>query len=366
MIRRVVNETKESPYRLLIETTALTRPGQERGLGRYANACLAGAHAMGCEVTELRVRNRSGRTAEFIDLAERSVTALSHKRDIFHVTHPGVWGPSRSPTVVSILDLIPLDLQGYSQTGIKSRFFLSRAAHARVVLTISNFTADRIVQRLKVDPDRVIVAPLFPVAAFHAGSAGPPPLELPDAYVLAVTDMATSDPRKRPGWIAPLARDLKRAGLNMVIAGAGTDKRSAGLGEAVGLGRVSDERLAQLAHHSVCFLYFSAYEGQGLPPLEAMAAGAAVIATANTATTEIVGDAGILVDEGPGSWADALLENTAAEATRGRLVDACVSVSRDESLRTELQARGRKRAALFSEDRFFGSLASAYRRASCA
>jgi glycosyltransferase involved in cell wall biosynthesis len=267
--------------------------------------------------------------------------------------------------VASILDLISLDLAGYSQTGIKSKFFLSRAAHAQMVLTISNFTADRIVQRLDVDPDRVIVAPLFPVAAFHTGSASAPPLELPDAYVLAVVDMASRDPRKRPGWIVPLARDLKRAGLNLVIAGSATDKRSAELGEAVGIGRISDERLAQLAHHSACFLYFSAYEGQGLPPLEAMAAGAAVVATANTAITEIVGDAGILIDEGSGSWADALLESTAAQATRKRLVDACVSVSRDESLRAKLQARGRERAALFSEDRFFNGLTKAYRRARC-
>ncbi len=320
---------------------------------------------MGCKVTELRVRNRSGRTAELIDLAERSVSAFAHKHDIFHVTHPRVWGPSWNPTVASILDLISLDLAGYRQTGIKSRFFLSRAAHAQVVLTISNFTADRIVQRLKIPPARVIVAPLFPVAAFYAGSASPPPIELPDAYVLAVVDMATSDPRKRPGWIAPLARDLKRAGLNLLVAGAGTGKRSTVLGEAVGLGRISDERLAQLAHHSACFLYFSAYEGQGLPPLEAMAAGAAVVATANTAITEIVEDAGILVDEGPGGWTDALLENTAAEATRKRLIDACLSVSQDESLQAELQARGRARAALFSEERFFSGLTRAYRKAVC-
>ncbi len=327
MIGSTVNKAHESNYRLLLETTALTRPGKERGLGRYTNACLTGARKLGCDVTELRVRNRSGRAAEFIDLAERSVAALSRKQDIFHVTHPRVWGLSLQPTVASILDLISLDLMGYSQTGFKSRFFLSRAAHARVVLTISDFTADRIVQRLKVAPDRIIVAPLFPVPTFHAGSASPPPHEFPGSYALAVIDMASKDPRKRPGWIAPLARELKRAGLMLVIAGAGTDKSSAGLGEAVGIGRISDERLAQLAHHSDCFLYFSAYEGQGLPPLEAMAAGAAVVATANTAITEIVGDAGILVDEGPGSWADALLENTAAEATRKKLVDACVSVS---------------------------------------
>ncbi len=90
-----------------------------------------------------------------------------------------------------------------------------------------------------------------------------------------------------------------------------------------------------------------------------------MVCTANTAITEIVGDAGILVDEGPGSWADALLENMAAGATRKRLIDACVSVSQDESLRAKLQASGRARAALFSEDRFFGGLASAYRRAIC-
>ena len=306
------------------------------------------------------MRNRSGRAAELIDLLERSVATLSHKRDIFHVTHPRAWGPSYNPTVASILDLISLDLAGYSQTGVKSRFFLSRAARAQVVLTISNFTAERIIQRFNVNPERVIVAPLFPVAEFHAGSTSPPPHQPSCAYVLAVIDMTTRDPRKRPGWIAPLAQGLKRAGLNLVVAGAGTDKRSAGLGEAKGLGRVSDERLAQLAHHSKCFLYFSAYEGQGLPPLEAMAAGAAVISTANTAITEIVGDAGILVDEGPGSWADALRENEAAVATRKRLIDACVSVSQDESIRVKLQAQGLARAALFSEDRFFSALARAY------
>jgi glycosyltransferase involved in cell wall biosynthesis len=351
--------------RVLIETTALTRPGQERGLGRYARACLAGAGALGYDVTELRLRYRDGRTAEFLDVAERTLSTISHQRDVFHVTHPMVWGPARGPTVASLLDLIPLDLDGYRQSGVKTKFFLSRAARARVVLTISDFTAGRIIQHFGVDPKRIVVAPLFPVATFRAERATIPLPGLPESYVLAVVDMATPDRRKRPGWIAPLASHLKRAGLELVIAGAGTDERLAGLGQARGLGRVSDARLTQLANNAVCFLYFSAYEGQGLPPLEAMAAGAAVVSTANTAITEVVGGAGLLVDEGVGNWNEALLEGKAAEVTRRRLVDACVSIAQDDSLRRELQRRSRARAALFSEERFVNGLASAYRKAIC-
>jgi glycosyltransferase involved in cell wall biosynthesis len=352
--------------RVLMETTALTRPGQERGLGRYTNACLAGARALGCDVTELRVRNRSGRSAEFVDLAERSVRSLLDRHDIFHFTHPQVWGPSRTPAVASILDLIPIDLPGYRQTGLKTSFFLARAARASVILTISQFTAGRIVQHFDVDPERVVVAPLFPVATFSSGRDSGSPRGLPDRrYVLSVVDMATRDSRKRSSWIAPLARELKHAGIALVVAGAGTDRGSAALGDALGVGRASDSQLAQLARHSVCFLYFSAYEGQGLPPLEAMAAGAAVVSTANTAIAEVIADAGVLIDERSSSWSGALLEDMDAEVVRRELVEACVAIARDDSLRADLQARGSARASLFSEDRFCDGLASAYRLATC-
>jgi glycosyltransferase involved in cell wall biosynthesis len=310
------------------------------------------------------MHDRSGRSAEFVDLAERSLSSMLHRQDVFHVTHPQAWSPSMTPTVVSILDLIPLDLANYRRTGLKTRFFLSRAAHASVILTISNFTASRIIQHFDVDPSRVVVAPLYPVVAFRTDGDSALPEQMPARYVFAVVDLATPDPRKRSNWIAPLAEELTRAGIQLLVAGAGTD-RSRELGRAKGLGRISDAHLAQIARHSICFLYFSAYEGQGLPPLEAMAAGAAVVATANTALTEIVADAGVLIDERSRDWASALLEDANAEATRKDLAEACVTISRDDSLRADLQARGLEQAGRFSEARFVEGLASSYRMAAC-
>jgi glycosyltransferase involved in cell wall biosynthesis len=320
---------------------------------------------LGLHVTELRVRTREHRAAEFSDLIERSLLALVHRRDVFHVTNPLAWSPSISPTVASILDLIPMDMAGYSQTGIKTSFFYSQAARTQAVLTISGFTAERIVERFQIDPERVIVAPLFPAAAFQVKSETQRRPDLPENYVISLVDMATRDTRKRGNWIAPLAKDLARAGLSLVVVGAGTDTPSSSVGDASGLGRVTDEELARLLSGARCFLYFSAYEGQGLPPLEAMAAGAAVVATSNTAVTEIVKDGGILVDERAGHWSAAMREDARAEATRRDLVEACVSVSRDDSLRAELQSRGRAQAAQFSQAGFVAGLAKAYGLAGC-
>jgi glycosyltransferase involved in cell wall biosynthesis len=59
-------------------------------------------------------------------------------------------------------------------------------------------------------------------------------------------------------------------------------------------GQVSDRYLAKLYRCSVAFVYPSLYEGFGIPPLEAMACGTAVVASNCSSIPEVVGDAGIL------------------------------------------------------------------------
>ena len=61
-------------------------------------------------------------------------------------------------------------------------------------------------------------------------------------------------------------------------------------------GRVSDQELANLYRKAAVFAFPSLYEGFGLPVLEAMSAGAAIVAHHESAMAEVLGDAGYLVD----------------------------------------------------------------------
>jgi glycosyltransferase involved in cell wall biosynthesis len=61
-------------------------------------------------------------------------------------------------------------------------------------------------------------------------------------------------------------------------------------------GYVPDEDLPALYSACELFVYPSLYEGFGLPPLEAMACGAAVVASNTSSLPEVIGEAGRLVD----------------------------------------------------------------------
>src|SRR4030095_12085023 len=62
------------------------------------------------------------------------------------------------------------------------------------------------------------------------------------------------------------------------------------------LGFVPDATLAVLYRLASVFVFPSLYEGFGLPPLEAMAAGAPVVTSNVSSLPEVVGDAALLID----------------------------------------------------------------------
>ena len=69
----------------------------------------------------------------------------------------------------------------------------------------------------------------------------------------------------------------------------------------------SDARLDALYRAATAFVYPSLYEGFGLPVLEAMARGTAVVASRAASIPEVLGDAGVLVDPADvGAWTAAL------------------------------------------------------------
>ncbi len=99
-------------------------------------------------------------------------------------------------------------------------------------------------------------------------------------------------------------------------------------------GYVDDDLLPALYTGARTFVYPSLYEGFGLPVLEAMACGTAVLTSDVTSLPEVAGEAALLVD--PRSKDD---------IERG-----LVELLRDDLLRSQLQKKGRKRAASFSWD----------------
>jgi glycosyltransferase involved in cell wall biosynthesis len=110
-------------------------------------------------------------------------------------------------------------------------------------------------------------------------------------------------------------------------------------------GYVTDAHLAKLYRCSRAFVYPSFYEGFGIPPLEAMACGTAVIASNRSSIPEVVGDAGVLFDP----------------ASSDELADILPGLHGDEGLREQLIARGYERAKSFSWEKTAAQTVEIYR-----
>ncbi len=110
------------------------------------------------------------------------------------------------------------------------------------------------------------------------------------------------------------------------------------------LGFVPDETLAVLYRLASVFVFPSLYEGFGLPPLEAMAAGVPVITSNVSSLPEVVGDAALLINP----------------LDAGAIAEAMARVLEDPALRADLIRRGHERVKVFSWEQAAARTYAAY------
>lgn len=218
---------------------------------------------------------------------------------------------------------------------------LKRVKH---VLTDSEYSRQRIIERFDLSPSKVTAVPLAAAEQFKPSSdeeiaQARAKQGWPERFLLSVGSL---EPRKNLGRLLR-AWEIwpnRPEGLQLLVVGAG-GRVFSGLGfdrvpDGVQLlGRVDDADLPGLYAAAEALIYPSLYEGFGLPPLEAMACGTPVITSNTTSLPEVVGDAALLV-------------NPYLEVS---MLQAMQQVTEWPQLRAELSARGLERSKLFSWER---------------
>jgi glycosyltransferase involved in cell wall biosynthesis len=205
----------------------------------------------------------------------------------------------RMPSVVIVYDLVTFEaaMRPSRRSAVIERLTLGACMRrASAVIAISQATADALAARYPAAAARTTVA-LLGTSPALAERAPVEPLPEP-GFVLAV---GTLEPRKNLPRLVAAYGELDPATQSrhpIVVVGAlgwetgETLEALRSLGErAILLGHVSDATLAELYRRCSVFCYPSLGEGFGLPVLEAMAAGAAVLTAANSSLPEVGGDA---------------------------------------------------------------------------
>lgn len=221
--------------------------------------------------------------------------------------------------VASVYDVAPVDHPEWFSGGYRRWFSAvvgGLCRRARLVAVPTEFTRGRIGARF-APAARLVTVPggVHPPAP---PSAGPEdlPAEVPDGPFVCF--VGSLEPRKDLATLVQaMARVQDEVACPLVVVGPTASSRvfaEGGLPEADDpwvrwLGRVDDPTLVALLRSSACLAYPSRYEGYGLPPLEAMAAGALVVATDIPPVVEACGPAPRYVPpQDPDALAAAVLE----------------------------------------------------------
>ena len=290
---------------------------------------------------------------------------------------------SSKPYVLTVLDLIPHVLRdlyrahkpGWRYRAARSLEILS-IKQATLLLAISECTANDIVRVLGIPRDRIVVTPLGVDERFFELSRRREDLSIERRHEIRsklgipkdrpiILYVGGHDERKNIGNLIGIVSETRnhlvargKVAPLLVMAGRlsapeerqrleAALRRHDMTQDAINLGYVADDELAELYTESSMFLFPTLYEGFGLPALEAMAAGLPVVASSTSSIPEVVADAGELFN--PLSITDG--------------AKAVLSVLENPERSLILSHAGVARARLFTWERTARTTIEGYRRA---
>lgn len=269
--------------------------------------------------------------------------------EVFHGTNFEVPLRRVCPAVVTVHDLSMLL---YPQTQERKRVRRAQrrlplmARAATMIITPTESVRREVHEHLRIPLERIVAIPEAARSCFRRVEPGQTKatrdrLGIRDEFLLSV---GTIEPRKNLATLLRAFEEVLRVRkkpLQLVIAGrkgwlvdelCESLKHSPAAAGIILTGYLADEDLRALYSSCGAFLYPSIYEGFGLPPLEAMACGAPVIASDIPSIQEVAGGAARLFSAG-----------ATQELTRA-IIETLDSATAQQNLATA----GIKRAAEFS------------------
>lgn len=285
--------------------------------------------------------------APMYSLAEQLelVRKIPKETSLFWATHYNIPLLYRGKMLVTVYDLFHLAMPDLVGGLIKRLYakimFNAVRRRATAILTISRFTKDEFIRFTGE-----VKQPIFPIHLgvaedwFHIPSTDRP---YQRKYILFVGNVK---PHKNlSALVKAFGSIYDKIPHDLVIVGkkegfiTGDEvvaNEAARLGSRVQFtGYVDDEKLRQYFVHAEALVFPSLYEGFGLPPLEAMAAGCPVLASTAASLPEICGDAAVYFD--PYRPEDIAVK--------------IIEVLSDEVLRETMQERGYAHARTFTWDK---------------
>jgi glycosyltransferase involved in cell wall biosynthesis len=351
--------------RLTVALDAGPLIGVETGVGRYTREL---GHALEVQGTDVKrfafalrgddvpgvVRMRIPARAAQVGWrrwGRPSVRSLVGSADVVHGTNFVLPALDGERGVVTIHDLSYLDDKVFPGGERLRELVPWSLERSSAVIVPAQTIRGELLEAYGLDGDRVHVtpegvSPLF-FGATPLAEASLARLGIRPPFALAVGTLA---PRKNLGTLLKAWQLARRELDDWTLVVAGPQGWGPGLPETPGvrpIGWVGDETLPGLLAAAEVFCYPSLYEGFGLPPLEAMAAGTAALVGRYSVAPEVLGDSALLVDPHD---VDSLAENL-------------VKIGTDGALRRRLSMAGKARAVGYTWARTARLTRDAYKAA---